>query len=154
MENASQNENGRLNLSDEEMENICRKVDDVLKTEKLYLIHDFSLWDLGRAVKISPRKVSWAINHHSGDNFYNLITRLRMEEAKELIREKAEKRTRLKYSEIAAMSGYRSRSSFYTQFAQCVGTTPKQYAEKLDFEGRDGRECKEFQENKIRSVNN
>ena len=68
-----------------------------------------------------------SINRYLGQNFYQLINRIRVEEAKRILREAAESDTPVNITEIGAQSGFGSRTSFFMCFARYEGMSPKTY---------------------------
>ena len=62
-----------------------------------------------------------------GRNFYDLINRMRIEEAKKMLREMAATNSRLMIEEVGVQSGFRSRSVFFTRFNGYEKMTPRKY---------------------------
>ena len=110
-------------LSAEDMQNICRKVVGIMEAEKLFMKPDFSAWELSRAAGVNTKNISKSINGYMSMNFYELLTRMRLEEAKRLMRHEV----KMNIEEVAHKSGFRSRTTFYTRFVQHEKMTPKKY---------------------------
>ena len=115
--------NAQAILSADDMQIICRKVMDVMENEKLYLKPDLSLWELSRAAGVNTANISKSINRFMGVNYYELLNRMRLDEARRLMREGG----KMNIEDVAHKSGYRSRSAFYEQFTRCEKMTPKKY---------------------------
>jgi AraC-like DNA-binding protein len=111
-------------LSRERMASVCGTVVRYLETSKRYLSPDFCLWELAREVGISARVVSVSINRYMGRNFYEFINRIRIEEAKRLLREAADGDAKVNIAETGSKSGFSSRSIFFARFRDCEGMTP------------------------------
>ena len=60
-----------------------------------------------------------------GRNFYDLINRMRIEEAKKMLREMAVTNSRLMSEEVGVQCGFRSRSVFFTRFKGYEKKTPR-----------------------------
>ena len=114
-------------ITQKKMELVCRKIIHALETEKLFLKPDLSLWELSRAVGFRIHDISRSINRYMGKNYFDLINRLRLEEAKRLLRETAEKNMNLNVEDIIRKSGFRSRSTFFANFGEYEKMTPKKY---------------------------
>lgn len=111
----------------EKMEMICRKITQVMDTEKLYLKPGLSVWELSRAVGCTAHDISRSINHYMGKRYLDLLKRMRMDEAKRLLREMAENGEKINMDEIGFKSGFRSRSAFFANFSEYEKMTPKKY---------------------------
>ena len=120
-------ENAPEQISVGKMELVCRKIIHVLEAEKLFLKSDLSVWELSRAVGCGVHDISRSINRYMGKNYFDLINRLRLEEAKRLLRETAEKQLNLNVEDIIRKSGFRSRSTFFANFGEYEKMTPKKY---------------------------
>jgi two-component system response regulator YesN len=86
---------------------------------------DVSLNDISKHIFISPSYISTLIKEHSGENFVEMITRLRVDKAKVLLLSGCNK-----IYEIAEKVGYKDRRYFSNIFKKCTGLTPKEYVEK------------------------
>jgi len=86
---------------------------------------DISLNDISKHIFISPSYISTLIKEHSGENFVERITRLRVEKAKVLLLSGGNK-----VYEIAEKVGYKDRRYFSDIFKKITGLTPKEYIEK------------------------
>jgi len=84
--------------------------------------NDFSLNDIADALFLSPRQVSRIITRHYGCNFKELITRMRLIKAGNLLTH-----SHLTISAIASAVGYNSIRGFYTAFKNHFGCLPTEY---------------------------
>lgn len=108
----------------------CKTILLYLGVERPYLRPDFSLWELSRAVAMPVSVVSAAINRCLGKNYLELVNAYRLEEAHALLRDAAGRGLRVNIADVAARSGFTSRSVFYKRFVAAEGITPRQYLER------------------------
>lgn len=85
---------------------------------------DISLENCADAEQMTPYALSKAFKHVSGINFIDYLTRVRMEAAKQLLRE-----TTMKINDVAVAVGYQH-SYFNRIFKKQEGITPSQYREQ------------------------
>ena len=88
----------------------------------LYKDSTLSLRKLASRLKTSNHHLSQIINEQTQGNYYELINRYRIAEAKRLLRE-----TEMNVIDITYEVGFNSKSSFYTEFKRQSGLTPGQY---------------------------
>lgn len=117
--------NGRLSAP--EMENIIRRFEDVMISEKLYLDCDLKYSDVAAKLGISVRALSNALNVHAGQSFNDFVNSFRIQEAKYQIQDgKLETETVLS---VALNSGFSTKSSFNRIFKNHTGLTPTEFLE-------------------------
>lgn len=106
------------------------------RTEDFYWKHEFSaifsfiqthyldmtLAEIARHFGYSERQISRIAMNCTGENYAQLVLRLRMERAAALLR-----RQELSIDAIAGLSGYTTNSSFYRAFTAWYGCTPAKY---------------------------
>lgn len=114
-------------LSPKQMAEYCQRIVAFLETEKRYREPGYSLWELSRDTGISTKIISKSINEYMGRNFYDLINRMRIEEAKALLREMAATNSRLMIEEVGVQCGFRSRSVFFARFNVYERMSPRKY---------------------------
>jgi AraC-like DNA-binding protein len=110
-------------LSQNDQSSILIKLKTLMETEKPFLKTSFSLPDLATQLKITTHQLSQVINDGLGKSFFEMAAEYRIEEAKRLLKEKAN----IKVEEIAEQVGYNSKSSFNTAFKKIVGMTPSEW---------------------------
>ncbi len=120
--------NGKL-LNTRSSQILIHRLRSYVSKEKPYIKSDLSISDLARQLGTSKRVLSWLINNKMESNFYGLMNKYRVLEAKELLK-RIEYRN-LKMDEIARMSGFKSKSSFNTAFREQTGKTPTEYRKNL-----------------------
>ena len=94
-----------------------------IESEKPYLHSDFQLMDLRQVLPLNRSYLSQLINSEYGCSFYQWVNRLRIEEAKRLMREQPD----LKIQDVADRCGFSSRRVFSQIFTRETGTTPTEW---------------------------
>lgn len=97
-----------------------RRLDDIRKRGDLLLDPLISLPKLARAVGISPNQLSYVLNHHIGQNFFDYVNGARIEEARAVLIAEPD-RTIL---DVALSVGFNSKSTFNLAFKKLTGDTP------------------------------
>ncbi len=87
-----------------------------------YLDPDLSLSRLARRSRIGSRELSALINQRHGTHFFDFINQFRIDHATSLLVD-----TEQSITEILYVSGFNTKSSFYTAFRKHTGTTPSAY---------------------------
>ena len=95
--------------------------------DKPYLQEGLVLADVARQLDLSETQLSYVLNHSLGLNFNTWINRLRIGEAKRILRE--EPQTQI--SDIAYRSGFSDITVFSRNFRKEEGTTATEYRRKL-----------------------
>ncbi len=121
-ENGHKNRTTSVEMSTEQMKDICDKIVDYLQNSKAYTNPDFSINMLSQEIGLHPKNISLAINGYLHRNFFGLINEMRIEEVKRLLRNPA-----YTVDGIFLECGFRSRSSFYPLFKKIEGITPAQW---------------------------
>jgi AraC-like DNA-binding protein len=111
-------------LTDREVRLLRKNLEKLMSDEMPYLAPGFSLNDLCGKLKVDRRVMTWFLNRVLDKNFYTLINGYRIVEAIKYLEQDSEKYT---IDAIAAMVGFRSKSSFYAGFKKHTGTTPHAY---------------------------
>ncbi|MBR6758210.1 MAG: AraC family transcriptional regulator [Bacteroidaceae bacterium] len=118
----------------EQLSQCCETILKFLCDEKRYLNPIYSLWELSREVGISARLISNSINKVLGQNFFELLNRLRVEEAQRILINSVQHSRFICIEDIYAKSGFGSRSAFYMSFKKYTGFTPRQYMKMCEEE--------------------
>ncbi len=84
-----------------------------------------SLEELSHMFHYSEKQISRIVKNCTGVSFHDLILKLKMEKAKNLLQNK------YPVSDIAYMCGYSGLSSFYRAYSKYYGTTPKNTQEDI-----------------------
>ncbi|MCM1079313.1 MAG: AraC family transcriptional regulator [Bacteroidales bacterium] len=85
---------------------------------------NFTAAELARNIGTNTRYLSAAIRLHYGCNFPELVNKLRVEEAKQIM---LDPRNTLTMEDISYSAGFSTRQSFYNAFNKFVGMKPKEW---------------------------
>lgn len=118
---------GQTAPAKEAMQACCKRVVHFLKTEKRYVHPSYSLWELAKETGMTTRLISTSINTYLGQDFFELMNRMRVEEAKRLLRQAARSAEKVSMEEIRTESGFNSRAAFFHCFKRYAGTSPGKY---------------------------
>lgn len=100
---------------------------EVLRQQHLYLQPNLKITDLTRLLGTNRTYLYQAINVERGLSFSELVNRLRIEHAVQLMRRSPE----ALLDEIAVQSGFSSSASFYRNFRQFQGCSPREFLLRL-----------------------
>lgn len=95
----------------------------MLQSEQMYLKHDLRIADLVQRLHTNRNYIQQALNTEMGCTFSELVNRMRIEHAVELMR----RHQAMPASEVAEKSGYQSLASFYRNFKLIMGCAPKDF---------------------------
>jgi len=113
-------------------ESLLFNLERLMEEEKLYTSETLSLKDLADILSITPHQLSHLLNSERDTNFNTFVNQYRIEEAKRLLLEEAER----SILTIAYAVGFNSKSTFYDAFSRFTGITPKQYRESRNSSAR------------------
>jgi AraC-like DNA-binding protein len=100
-----------------------------MEARRPWLEPDLTLDQLAAQLKLRPKLLSQAINEGLGQNFFEFINTYRIEEAKRLLTDPADKR--ITVLEVLYQVGFNSKSSFNTVFKKQTGLTPSEFKRKM-----------------------
>ncbi|WP_284645974.1 response regulator transcription factor [Paenibacillus silviterrae] len=100
---------------------VIRRVKELIGNR---LEQDISLQDLADQVHLNHRYLSVLFKSETGQNLSDYVTQVRMERAKQLLKD-----TQMKIQDIAKLSGYPNVKYFMHLFKQNIGCTPSEYRE-------------------------
>lgn len=109
--------------SNEQLVEAAELIQKVVATEYLFVDADLTLARLSRILQLPQKRLSLAINQHLNKTFYDFINGLRVDYAKELIKQIPG----LNLLDIAMQSGFNSKSVFNSAFKMYARTTPSEY---------------------------
>lgn len=113
------------NLSDEESEEILKRLEVKMKVDQLFTRQSLSISELAEEMSISKHRLSQVINEKLGLNFYDYVNRYRVDAFKMRLHEPAY--AHLTMLGIALECGFSSKSSFNQVFKRMEGITPSQF---------------------------
>jgi AraC-like DNA-binding protein len=110
-------------LSQQRIIQLTKKFDQVMHEDKCFLNDELSLSDVAIQLECSPNHLSQAINTVYKKSFTELVSGMRIDEAKKLLRASPETTV----LDISLMAGFQSKSAFYKSFKKYTGLTPVSY---------------------------
>jgi len=102
-----------------------QKLIEYIKKDKPYIDNELKLQDIASYLGLPPYQLSQVINTELKTNFYSLINKYRIEEARRLLIDPDKQH--LNILEIALETGFNSKSAFNTAFKKNTTMTPSQY---------------------------
>ena len=115
-------------LKEEEAQELIRRIENYMKSEKPYLSSTITLEIISKELKVYKHHISQLLNDKMNTNFYAYINRLRIIQVEErLIHFDSKKET---IEGIAFECGFNSKSTFNTLFKKVTGFTPTNYIHK------------------------
>ena len=99
-----------------------------METEKPYLNPEFRLMDLRQILPLNRTYLSQLINTEYGCNFYQFVTRYRIEEAKRVMLANPF----MKMQDVGEQCGFSSPTVFARIFSREVGMTPSEWTSKQE----------------------
>ena len=114
-------------MDEQQMKEVCEKASQYMTESKAYLRPDISLALFAREINIPQRTLSRAINGSLGCNFFEFVNRMRIEEAKRLLRDL--RTSDFNIDSIYSDCGFRSRSTFFMVFKKMTGMSPAAWLE-------------------------
>ncbi|WP_026375300.1 helix-turn-helix transcriptional regulator [Aestuariibacter salexigens] len=112
----------RSALNDQDMQRIAAKLSEAISREKLHLGPDVNLLKLAKHIGEPSQYVSQTLTQHLNTTFFDFINRARITEAERLLVS-----SNTSVLDIAHLTGFNSRSSFYKAFKHYTQQTPSQY---------------------------
>ena len=100
-----------------------------LEEEKAFLNDDLNLQKFSESISLSPSCVSTIINQRFNCSFKKLISRYRIEEAKDLMNNSDN--AKIKLIDIAYRVGFNNKVSFYRAFKEFENISPSAYLQKI-----------------------
>lgn len=113
----------------EELLILSRKIIELIEEEQLYKEMGLSVNEVADKIGSQSYLVSQAINSCLGKNFFELINRYRVEEAKTLLKDPS--KNHLSNVGIGFESGFNSKTSFNTCFKKYTGMTPSEFKNQI-----------------------
>jgi two-component system response regulator YesN len=91
-----------------------------------YYYDDITLESISEYVSMNKNYFCSFFKKHTGENFWNYITRIRIEKAKDLLA-----KSNIKANIVGEKVGYKNASHFGRVFKQIVGLTPAEYKQLI-----------------------
>ncbi len=115
----------RSGLTQEKAQALLDKLIHLMETEKPFTDCNLKLSQLAHMLSITPNYLSQVINEKLQQNFFDLVNRYRIEEAKKLMMDSSQQHFTL--LSIAYDVGFNSKSAFNTSFKKHTRMTPSQF---------------------------
>ena len=115
-------------LNEDERKKILEDLKKHMDHRKPYLEPELSLEQLATQISIRPKVLSQVINESLQQNFFDFVNRYRIEDAKKLLTNPADKK--ITVLEVLYEVGFNSKSSFNTIFKKHTGVTPSEFKKK------------------------
>lgn len=107
---------------------LSQKILEYFEAEKPYLKQNFTLTELAAALHCPQHHISYCFSDFLDTTFTKLRSTKRIEYAQNLLREGTTKDFTI--DQIAEMSGFSSRSTFFSTFKEITGMTPTEFMEQ------------------------
>ncbi|MCF6342683.1 MAG: helix-turn-helix domain-containing protein [Bacteroidales bacterium] len=125
-EPASKSENKHTEgLSSADASEIVSRLQQHLATDKPFLNSNLRAVDLAKSIGTTNQKLTYVVNNIMETNFYGIINKYRVLEAKELLRRPENQHFNI--DAISEMVGFQSKSSFNGCFKKMTGCTPSEF---------------------------
>lgn len=115
-------------VEERDIAQIGRKIDELLTVQHYFTKKDLKIGDIATEIASNRTYVSNYINRTYHCSFSELVNKLRIEYAMTLLTSATED---TKLTQIAERAGFASEQSFYRNFKKIVGTTPKDWLDKI-----------------------
>ncbi len=112
-------------LSSEQLLEYKNRLEQIMRSQKVYLRPDLTLPILANAIDCSVNHLSQVINAGFGMSFFDYLNRFRINHAKTMLSDRSSRGDAV--LNIAFTVGFNSNSAFYAAFKKYVGQTPAQY---------------------------
>ena len=117
-----------VELSTEAAKELELSLNELMKLHKPHLDAEISLAKLASMLGVTTHQLSELLNIHLETNFYDFLNSLRFKEALRLISEHPDSYS---ITDIAYLSGFNNRNSFYKVFRKYEGVTPGEYRKQF-----------------------
>ncbi len=115
-------------LTTETKNELLKSLQQCMEIKKPYLEPELNLRQLADLLSVKPKALSQVINEVLHQNFFEFVNSYRIEEAKRLLKNPADKK--ITVLEVLYESGFNSKSSFNTLFKKQTGLTPGEFKRK------------------------
>lgn len=112
---------------DSDISQLRQSIEQLMTEKQLFLKQNLKVADLSQQLCTNRNYIYQAINREMGFSFSDYINRLRIDYARTMI----DRNPKMPLMEVAEQSGFCSRTSFYRNFKQQVGMSPKEYQDKV-----------------------
>ena len=110
-------------ISSKRSKEIYSSIHKTLQKGKYYRDPKFTAQQLSTLIQVNTRYIAAVVQLNTGKNFSDLLNSFRLKEAEKMLLTRPE----FSAEEIALMSGFGSRQSFYRVFLKHYGVTPRHF---------------------------
>ena len=128
IEKKGKKKNYLSNTSDEELQQLEKRLKEILANDKPYLDEDLTLTKLADLIPISNKKLSTFLNQYLNITFYDMINAYRVASVEEKLH--SEQYNGITLLGIAYESGFNSKTTFNRIFKKETGLSPSEYKKK------------------------
>ena len=108
---------------------LVERLSEYMIAKEPFLESTLTLQDLALQINIPARELSFLINQHIGQHFFDFINKYRIEKALEILKKSSSKEYTIQ--QILYEVGFNSKSSFNTAFKKHTQITPTEYKSQL-----------------------
>lgn len=119
----------KSSLTDNSIDYIAKKLDELMEDQKLYTKGDLKLQEVADALNLGVHALSQAVNVAKNKKFTDYLNELRVEEAMRLMQEEDYQHAKL--LAIALDAGFNNKTSFLNAFRKYTGQTPSEYRKNI-----------------------
>ena len=112
-------------LSVAELEDLEKRLDQLMKEKKPYLNRGLMKADLAELLGVNKPEIARLLNEKIGMNFFEYVNYFRIKEFIEIA--KSERADHLTFFGIAQEAGFNSKTTFNKSFKKIMGTSPREY---------------------------
>ncbi len=112
-------------ISPQAMDEMQEKIMNIIVFQKKYRDKQYSAKHLAEDIGTNTRYISAVVNVRFHMNYTSFVNKYRIDEARSLLVDK--RYQKLTMEQIADMSGFSNRQSFYGSFYKILGITPREY---------------------------
>ena len=117
-------------LEEERIQNHLTTLKKLMEDDKLYLDQTLNLRKLATHLKTDANTLSYLLNSHLGQRFYEYINQYRVKEVKEKLRDPAYQHYTI--LSLAFDAGFSSKATFNRIFKEFAKVSPKAYRDQLN----------------------
>jgi AraC-like DNA-binding protein len=114
-------------IEDKEAHSLIETLNSVMNENQFHKNTNIKLNDIAKELHISSHQLSQLLNDNLGKSFAFFINEYRIEESKQLLKEK----NQFTLEAIGFEAGFSSKSTFYATFKKVTGQTPSEYKKQF-----------------------
>ncbi|MGC3946468.1 MAG: helix-turn-helix domain-containing protein [Chryseolinea sp.] len=120
--------NQKVTISPDKRDQITSGILRLMEEERLFLQSELTLQDLADSLATPSYQVTQALNDGIKKNFYDLVNGYRVEEAKRMLIDPANKNSKI--LTVGLEAGFNSKTTFNTVFKKFTGFTPSEFKDQ------------------------